>query len=403
MAGRHFRHHLEGRNFAVFTDHKPLTYALQSSSGKYSPREIAQLDTISQFTADIRYVKGLDNPVADALSRSSINAISWPNGIDLKQMADKQEETVTQSTSNSLKLERVPLTTSDGFILSDVSTGRPRPLVPPSMRRAVIDCLHGLAHPGVRATLKMISSRFVWPRMNEDVRNWAKTCVKCQQPKVSRHTKSTIGTFAFPDARFRHLHMDLVGPLSPSKGSLYILTIVDRYTRLHEAIPIPDSPASTVVSAFMHRCMSIFGPPQVITTDRGLQFESALLTSTCNFLAASRVRTTAYYSAANGMVERFHRQLKASHMCLANLTDWYENLPLVLLALVPRSKKTCKCSHMHWFSQTHLVFRVSSCVLHPRIPQALMTTLLAASAGSYVVTRPSSLVPQCKAPLWTLI
>ncbi len=108
LAVRHFRHHLEGRNFAIFTDHKPLTYALQSSSDKYSPREIAQLDYISQFTTDIRYVKGFDNSVAETLSRPSINAISWPKGIDLKQMADKQEETVTQSTSKNLKLERVP-------------------------------------------------------------------------------------------------------------------------------------------------------------------------------------------------------------------------------------------------------------------------------------------------------
>ncbi len=96
----------------------------------YSPREIAQLDYISQFTTDIRYIKGLDNPVAHALSRSSINAIYWPNGIDLKKMADKREETVAQSTSKSLKLERVPLANNDGFILSDVSKGRPRLLVP---------------------------------------------------------------------------------------------------------------------------------------------------------------------------------------------------------------------------------------------------------------------------------
>nr|VZI10451.1 unnamed protein product [Spirometra erinaceieuropaei] len=34
LAVKHFRHFLEGRDFAVFTDHKPLTFALRSYSDK---------------------------------------------------------------------------------------------------------------------------------------------------------------------------------------------------------------------------------------------------------------------------------------------------------------------------------------------------------------------------------
>ncbi|BHF58928.1 hypothetical protein SprV_0100188300 [Sparganum proliferum] len=44
LAVKHFRHFLEGGDFIVFTDHKPLSFALKSTSEKLSPREIRQLD-----------------------------------------------------------------------------------------------------------------------------------------------------------------------------------------------------------------------------------------------------------------------------------------------------------------------------------------------------------------------
>jgi hypothetical protein len=71
---RHFRHMVEGREFCVNTDHKPLTRV--SHSAQHLPRLTRYLDFISQFTGDIRHVNGIDNPVADAVSRIEINQLS---------------------------------------------------------------------------------------------------------------------------------------------------------------------------------------------------------------------------------------------------------------------------------------------------------------------------------------
>nr|VZI28099.1 unnamed protein product [Spirometra erinaceieuropaei] len=73
LAAKHFRHFLGGREFTVFTDHKPLKFALRPHSEKYSPRELAHLDFISQFTTDIRHTDGTKNEVADVLSRPSLS------------------------------------------------------------------------------------------------------------------------------------------------------------------------------------------------------------------------------------------------------------------------------------------------------------------------------------------
>ena len=109
-----------------------------------------------------------------------------------------------------------------------------------------------------------------------------------------------------------HVHVDLVGPLPLSNGFTYLLTGIDRFTRWLEAIPISNITAEVVSQAFITNWIALFGVPHVITTDRGKQFESHLFASLTNFLGTTRIRTTAYHPIANGLVERFHRQLKSS-------------------------------------------------------------------------------------------
>ncbi|GFW06528.1 retrovirus-related Pol polyprotein from transposon 17.6 [Trichonephila clavipes] len=86
---RHFRYMLEARDFTVFTDHKPLTYAFRQKSDKCSPRQIRQLDFISQFTTNIVHIPGSDNIAADVLSR--VSAITFPSQIDCDCIAETQQ------------------------------------------------------------------------------------------------------------------------------------------------------------------------------------------------------------------------------------------------------------------------------------------------------------------------
>ena len=88
---KHFRHYLEGRAFTLYTDHKPLTFALYTKADKYNPRELRHLDYISQFTEDIKHIAGTDNTAADALSRLEISALQSALDIDLELLASDQK------------------------------------------------------------------------------------------------------------------------------------------------------------------------------------------------------------------------------------------------------------------------------------------------------------------------
>jgi transposase InsO family protein len=141
-----------------------------------------------------------------------------------------------------------------------------------------------------------------------------------------------LGDFTPSAARFLHVHIDLVGPLSKSAGYTYCLNAVDRFTRWPEVIPNPDITDDTVAHALLTGSISRFGCPQTITTDQGCQFESHIFNSLARMCGIELTRTTAHHSANIGLVERFHRTLKAANMFHAD-QQWREALPLVLLGI----------------------------------------------------------------------
>ncbi|XP_061902030.1 uncharacterized protein LOC133649214, partial [Entelurus aequoreus] len=332
LATRHFRFLLEGRSFTAFVDHKPLTFAMSKVTEPWSARQQRHLSAISEFTTNIQHVAGKVNPVADCLSRVLVCPVQL--GLDFSGMAaDQPDDPDIRALKRVLVLEEVVVQDGGPALLCDVSTGRPRPVVPVDWRRRVFDAIHSLSHPGVRASVKLVGAKFVWPGLRKDVRQWAAACVACQRAKVHRHTKAALEPFPIPVRRFDHVHVDLVGPLPPSQGYTHLLTMVDRTTRWPEAVPLSSTASVDVARAFLSAWVACFGTPSDITSDRGSQFVSELWSALAQSLGVQVHRTTAYHPQANGLCERFHRSLKAALRAALVDSNWIDRLPWVMLGL----------------------------------------------------------------------
>ncbi|KMQ85927.1 pol polyprotein [Lasius niger] len=301
---KHFRFMIEGRNFHIITDYKPLVYAFKKKADQMSSRQTRQLLFISEFSTDIRHITGTENIVADALSR--IDTIVMPTSIDMQEIAELQstDEELQQlklSTSTSLKLKKFTLSETAATIYCDTSGEDIRPYIPKLLRRRVFDMMHQMSHPSGRATHRQVAQKFVWLSMAKDIKEWARTCLACQQSKIHRHNHTSLTKIPVPDSRFEHIHIDIVGPLPPSKEYKYLLTMINRFTRWPEAVPLQDCTANTVAEAFFtHWERNAAGPPHTTQKQTG--------------------------SSKDG------RTLKSALMC-HNESQWIETLPVVLLGL----------------------------------------------------------------------
>jgi transposase InsO family protein len=384
---RHFRFMLEGRRFTIYTDHKPLTFALKRSSDPWTARQCRQLSYIAEYTSDIQHIAGKSNIVADTLSRppqllpplpvdtkrpgqaehkpasvkvppgslaaaiaagvSPVTAVPVSDGlIDYVSIAASQQgcqETMSLAASSSLRIR--PVLIGGVSLLCDWSSGTPRPLVPAPNRQAVFAAIHGLAHPGIRATRRLVAARAVWANMKADVGRWCRDCQQCSRGKSSSQAAAPVQPIPVPQQRFSHIHVDLVGPLPVSAaGYSYLFTAIDRSTRWLEAVPLKTMDAASCADALVAAWISRFGVPTTITSDRGAQFSSELWAVLCRRLGIQHTTTTAYHPQSNGMVERAHRQLKDSLRARLAGDKWPEHLPWVLLGLRAAPKDSSNVS-----------------------------------------------------------
>lgn len=111
------------------------------------------------------------------------------------------------------------------------------------------------------------------------------------------------------------------------------MTIIDHFNNWPEAFPMKDVEADTIIKILYNSWICRYGCPVYITTDQGSHVEPALFNALPCFLRTQRIWTAAYHSAANGLIERWHKMMKAAIKCLQAKTNWTDLFPTALCGL----------------------------------------------------------------------
>ena len=210
----------------------------------------------------------------------------------------------------------------------------PRELVPEVLRMAHDNPLAG--HFGEKRTKLRAQSRFYWVNMSRDIRDWYTTCTTCcgrrPPPTVPHHPVQR----QLVTAPLQRVAIDILGPLNPrtKRGNLYVLVMVDYFTKWLEVAPMTDMKAETVARKFMNRWVYHWRIPQQLHSDQGTQFESDLFKDLCKRLMINKSHTTPLHPQSDGQTERANRTLLdvVSKLCAEHPGDWDNHLKVAQAA-----------------------------------------------------------------------
>ena len=167
-------------------------------------------------------------------------------------------------------------------------------------------------HLGINHTYEKIAERYWWPGMFGTIRNFVKSCERCNQRKSSSYNPnySHQGRYV-PRARWEVMSIDIMGPLplSVPNQNKYILVMNDHLTRWTVAIAIPNHTASQVAATIFSHIICQFGCPRTILSDQGAEFIGSLMKEFYEIFGITKVTTTAYHPQGNGVTERRNRDI----------------------------------------------------------------------------------------------
>eukprot|EP01018_Ginkgo_biloba_P024747 Gb_03970 [translate_table: standard] len=278
-----WRQYLLGRKFIVQTDHVSLKYLMQQET--LTNEQQKWVDKLQAFDFEIRYKKGRENVVADALSR-------------------RDEDVMFNSMTTIEPIWKVILFNSRIFIPK--GSMFVKKVLEENHSSPVAD------HVGIKKTYQRIFQKFYWPNIKNEIEKFVSECDMCQWQK-SEHTASPglLSPMNIPNTKWEEISMDFITGLPLSEGKDAIFVIVDRLTKYSHFIAINSKDtAPQLVDTFIKHIYKLHGLPKRITCDRDPKFTSNFWQELFKLAGTTFNMGSSYHLQTDGQTEIVNKALE---------------------------------------------------------------------------------------------
>ena len=167
------------------------------------------------------------------------------------------------------------------------------------------------AHFGIGSTIKRQRYRFIYPNMTSHIASRLMICQGCTQKTATAPYKHTVFCTREVGACNAKVCWDLIGPLPTTPdGNVYILSVMDYFSRYCNFIPVPSKRADVIAKALFYHWICIFGSFEVLHADNSLENRSELNREVCRALGVYQTFIPIYRAGGN-RCERSHRTIFA--------------------------------------------------------------------------------------------
>jgi transposase InsO family protein len=362
---RTWSHYLQnGTTTTVVTDHESLKYL--NTTKTPSKRLARWISEFGEYSLDIKYRKGEEAVVPDAISRRpdlmgkgpanrawvALNAIPESGKVDTPLSADTWSEAMILHlrgetaliTDEQIRREVETRDDLDKFatehdMLFRIIDKARVPYIVPGFRRDFIAYYHEhYGHFSAGAMMGVCKSRGWWPTMAKDITAFAQGCAACQLAKPPSHKDYEAPNHQIRSETrpFQRWGIDFIGicPTTPH-GNRWILTAIDVATGWPLAKAVPEADEETVAHFLYEEIYCRYGAFQELLSDNGANLTSRMVDLYLDKVGTKHRTTTPYHPRTNGKTERLNGMLgRILTKVLMNkpIKLWDEFLPSALWA-----------------------------------------------------------------------
>ncbi|RDX95405.1 Tf2-9, partial [Mucuna pruriens] len=314
-----FRSYLLGSKIVVFFDHATLRFLLKKPNAK--PRLIRWMFLLQEFNIEIRDKKGVENSVADHLSRIERENDLMPIK---NEFPDEQLLHITTPTPwfenicNFVAAFQFPPKASWLYKERLQNDAKYYTWDDPYLWRLCNDQFCHAAPKGghygsTRTARKELDYRFYWPTIFKDAYQFVSTYEKCQKDGVAISKKHEMPQHPILFCEvFDVWGIDFIGSFPVSN---------DYVPRWVEAIATKTNDAKVIVDFLKSNIFCRFGVSKTLISDQGSHFCNRAMSSLLHKYGVVHRIATAYHPQTNGLAKVFNREIKKTLQKMTN-SSW---------------------------------------------------------------------------------